>query len=183
MIPPPSKRLSSCIRERRLEDMVVQLCQELGLPCVLPPRPKEYSIAPNDAICEYLDALTVENHDDKALWEAKHEELTKSVERLGSSSLSRPAAPPPLPEPLRTRHQGCQVELDGEDEEKEGRGSCKARYRELQHENAELREKLAARDGDVDAEGLLRIAAAEKELHEYEVCWAGSCQGHTPARL
>eukprot|EP00667_Euglena_gracilis_P013213 EG_transcript_13620 len=148
-------------RERRLEDVVLQLSFELGGRGHAPPKPKEYALNPEDAVDYFVQSAVDGYRKDKRVYELKCEMLQKEVElgreRRLAGDLVTPFAPPG--EDKVTATEGAE---DDEAREARYRAKCKKLERLLQG----LREAPApvARKSQT----AVRIDALQTELAEVE---------------
>eukprot|EP00668_Euglena_longa_P011498 GGOE01013904.1.p1 GENE.GGOE01013904.1~~GGOE01013904.1.p1 ORF type:complete len:396 (-),score=109.71 GGOE01013904.1:115-1302(-) len=128
-------------RERRLEDMITQLCDELGVPPVLAPRPKEYRTPAPDAIDNYIESMTTECRAEKELWEERYNELREELQELRELGVFMHSPQSACTSPNAQRHQAVQVDLEAD---KDDPASWKAKWRALADEYEALQQQRAA---------------------------------------
>eukprot|EP00667_Euglena_gracilis_P015667 EG_transcript_16312 len=151
-------------RERRLEDMVTQLCDELGVPPVLAPRPKEYRTPAPDAIDNYIESMTTECRAEKEQWEERYKELQEEFDELRELGMF---AHSPLSAPVSQQHRAVQVDLEAEKDEP---STWKAKWRALADEYEALQQPQgAAADGGAEEEQCMQSLCQELQRRREEL--------------
>ena len=137
-------------RERRLEDMVLQLCNELGTAQAHVPKSKDYNITANEAIDAYVRMQTKQFWTEKAEWEAKHKELEQTIQNRRAAMGLGPSTNLTLATTPNRKSQSCQVELETEEDGKDTKGKYKQKFQALRTEYMQLQQSLTNQGQDAE---------------------------------
>eukprot|EP01006_Ploeotia_vitrea_P010417 TRINITY_DN27053_c0_g1_i1.p1 TRINITY_DN27053_c0_g1~~TRINITY_DN27053_c0_g1_i1.p1 ORF type:complete len:437 (+),score=75.75 TRINITY_DN27053_c0_g1_i1:17-1327(+) len=160
-------------RERRMEEMILELSFELGGKGNAPPKPKEYAVSPVEAIDKYVQIATSTLQKDKRVWEYRCQQLEEKLQEYEEREKERenekpplpPLPPPPTPDAASPTGDTAALKKKCKKLEKEVE-KLKTELNERPHANGTSNENEGKSNGNDNEELMHQLTALEQRLGE-----------------